>query len=122
MTTYNEKVYSGSADGNAAIWFNPCSSCLTVNYVLSMFIPKIDTTTNNAVYQVDYGGSPTLVKCPLAQSPYYNVWVGLCGAGLFDMNSSGDVVLNDGTGEPNGSKLIGFDNNLWQYCGTGCVS
>jgi hypothetical protein len=112
MYTYNETSYTGNAYGNAGYWWDN-SNENTVDRYLFIFIPDVATTTTNARYQVSTFQNyvNNTLSCGVSQKPYYDQWVQLCGRFL---NSVSTVYLDDGTGEPNGTHYIGFDNALYE--------
>ncbi len=108
--TYNEASYSGPTTGNLASWWDVGSmtcSCGFDNSALA-WIPSEDATTTHAEYQM-WSGSAYEGTCIVNQDAYYNQWVQLCGSDSFQLYSGANVLMTDGTGEPSGTKQIGWD-------------
>jgi hypothetical protein len=76
------------------------------NYEVQVHIPSNYANTRNAVYQIytGYGWASRSVN----QEPYSNVWISI-GIYNFTAGTSAYVQLNDATGEPYLSRMIGFD-------------
>lgn len=121
MFTWNEQTYDPQ-NGNEAFWYN-CSASCDGYYNMYAFVPNINTTTTNAVYQLWTNGhnQPRPNRTMgVNQSPLNNVWQYLYGGDVFvagnngGSGNSGFVLLDDGTGEPSGTTQVGYDN--FKYC------
>jgi hypothetical protein len=108
--TYNEASYSGPSTGNLAAWWDVGSMTCSCGYDNSAlaWIPSEDATTTHAEYQM-WSGTSYEGTCVVNQDAYYNQWVQLCGSTSFQLYSEADVLMTDGTGEPSGTKQIGWD-------------
>ena len=120
MWTWNETSYTNQFVGNEAYWYNCIGTC-TSYYYLYPFIPAVNATTVDAQYQIWEGGhlqsQPTYV-CGVNQNAIYNSWVELCSnvAPQWMCGSTscgGFVLLQDGTGESNGTTQVGYDNLIY---------
>ena len=68
------------------------------------FIPRVNTTTRSALYELFYGIGATALGCTTNQNNYYDQWV-YCGS----TDSILYMYLSDATGESAGSTRVGFD-------------
>lgn len=91
---------------NYARWSLPLTATLPMTYEVFAFIPRYNSSTNNAVYTISHGGLTT--SKAISQSAYYAEWVSL-GTHVFNDNGANYVMLTDATGEPDNSRRIGFD-------------
>lgn len=79
------------------------------DYQVSVYVPRVHATTQNAVYTVVHAGGETVVR--KAQKPYSDQWVPL---GRFRFGAEGRVRLTDATGEaPALRREIAFDAVRW---------
>lgn len=91
---------------NYARWSLPLTATLPMTYEVFAFIPRYNSSTNNAVYTISRGGITTTKA--ISQSAYYAEWVSL-GKHVFTSAGANNVTLTDATGEPDNSQRIGFD-------------
>ncbi len=118
---YNDHIFwtyvNGDVIGNWAEWrpgLLPCGL-----YQVSVFVPRLNATTQSAQYEVYHGDGTEVVA--VSQIVYYDEWVSL-GAYRFGDSAEEHVRLTDATGEdPNTLRQIGFDAIKWELessCGT----
>jgi hypothetical protein len=91
---------------NTATWALPVSATLPMTYEVFAFIPRYNSGTTNARYQIVHGGITDTRA--ISQNIYYAEWVSL-GTYPFDAGGANLVQLTDSTGEPKDSRRIGFD-------------
>lgn len=79
------------------------------DYQVSVYVPRVHATTQNAAYTVVHAAGETVVR--KAQKPYSDQWVPL---GRFRFGAEGRVRLTDATGEaPALRREIAFDAVRW---------
>lgn len=95
---------NGASRDNAA-WWTP-NLPVTGQYEVQAFVPANYADTHHAEYFVAHRNG--LASVAINQSVYFNQWVSL-GTYLFDAGTVSEVMLNDVTGEPFNTRMIGFD-------------
>jgi hypothetical protein len=91
---------------NYARWSLPITATLPMTYEVYAFIPRYNSSTDNAIYTISRGGITTTKA--ISQSAYYAEWVSL-GKHVFTSAGANFVLLTDKTGEPDNARRIGFD-------------
>jgi hypothetical protein len=103
-TTWTTNVTTDTI--NYARWLLPLTATLPLTYEVFAFVPRYNSGTINAQYQIVTGGV-TQTRA-ISQSKYYAEWVSL-GAYSFTAGAPNYVQLGDSTGEALNSRRIAFD-------------
>jgi hypothetical protein len=103
-TTWTTNVTTDTI--NYARWSLPLAATLPLTYEVFAFVPRYNSGTINAQYQIVTGGV-TQTRA-ISQSKYYAEWVSL-GTYSFTVGAPNYVQLGDSTGETLNSRRIAFD-------------